>query len=243
MTLFHEEQTERIKGCSGYGIVAKGYLQQFGLDYEETFSPVVKPTTVRLLLALVVNNGQKLRQLDVSNAFLHGILKEEVYMAQPQGYVDPTFPKHVCLLHKAFYGLKYAHRAWFERFTIQLLHIGFFASGVDGNLFILNHGSYLVFLLLYVDAIIITGNNQSFISSPIQLLSFNFDLKDLGLLHYFLCLQIDYSSSSLFVHQTRYASNLLQKFAMTNCKPCKTPCFPNQYLLSNDNPLLPDPKS
>ena len=70
-------------------IVARGYLQQYGLDYDETFSPVVKPATVRLLLALAVNNGWELRQLDVSNAFLHGILKEKVYIRQPQGYVDP----------------------------------------------------------------------------------------------------------------------------------------------------------
>ena len=87
-------------------LVARGYLQQYGLDYDETFSPVVKLAIVRLLLALTVNNGWELRQLDMSNAFLHGILKEEVYMRQPQGYVDPQFPHHVCLLPKALYGLK-----------------------------------------------------------------------------------------------------------------------------------------
>ena len=212
------------------------------MDYEETFSLVVKPSTVRLLLALAVNNGWKLRQLDVSNAFLHDVLKEEVYMAQPQGYVDLAFPKHVCLLHEALYGLKQAPRAWFERFTTQLLHTGFYDSSVDGNLFILKHGSYLVFLMLYVDDIIITSNNQSFISSIILLLSSNFDLKDLGFLYYFLGLQIDYTSSGLFVHQTKYAFDLLQKFEMIDCKPCKTPCSPKQHLLPNDSPLLPDPK-
>ena len=98
-------------------LVARGYLQQYGLDYEETFSPVLKPATVRLLLALVVNQNWELRQLDISNTFLHGFLKEEVYIAQPQGYVDSKFPKHVCLLHKAFYSLKQAPRAWFERFS------------------------------------------------------------------------------------------------------------------------------
>ena len=98
-------------------LVAKRNLQRYGLDYDETFIPVVKPATVRLLLALPVQHGWELRQLDVSNAFLHGILKEEVYMAQPQVYVDLAFPRHVCLLHKALYGLKQAPRAWFERFT------------------------------------------------------------------------------------------------------------------------------
>ena len=93
----------------------------------------MKPTTVRLLLALAVQCSWKLRQLDVSNAFLHGHLKEEVFMVQPQGYVDSSFPTHVCLLHKALYGLKQAPRAWFERFTSQLLHVGFCASIADGN--------------------------------------------------------------------------------------------------------------
>ena len=87
-------------------LVAKGYLQQHGLDFDEIFSPVVKPTTMRLLLTLAVHHGWELRQLDVSNAFLHGILKEEVYMKQPQGYVDPQFPSYVCLLRRALYGLK-----------------------------------------------------------------------------------------------------------------------------------------
>ena len=182
-----------------------------------------------------------MRKLDVSNAFLHGVLKEEVYMAQPQDYVDPAFPKHVCLLHKALYGLKQAPRAWFERFTSQLLHIGFCASAADGNLFILRHGSSIVFLLLYVDDIIITGNRSSFVSSVIKLLGVDFDLKDLELLHYFLGLQVDYTSSRLFVHQTKYASDLLKKFGMTDCKPCKTPSSPNSHFLPNDSPLLSDP--
>lgn len=164
-------------------------------------------------------------------------------MAQPQGYVDLAFPNHVCLLHKALCGLKQAPRAWFERFTSQSLHLGFTTSATDGNLFILRHGSFLVYLLLYVDDIIITGNSTSFFSSIIQFLGKDFDLKDLGLLHYFLGLQTDYTSTSLFLHQTKYASNLLHKFAMTDCKPYKTPCSPTHYLLPSASPLLPYLKS
>ena len=167
-------------------LVAKGYLQQHGLDFDEIFSPVVKPTTMRLLLALVVHHGWELRQLDVSNSFLHGILKEVVYMKQPQGYVDPQFPSYVCLLRRALYGLKQALRAWFERFTIHLFHIGFSALRADGNLFIYSHDGHLVFLLLYVDDVILTSSDKAFTTSIIQLLSSTFDLKDLGLLHYFL---------------------------------------------------------
>ena len=151
-------------------LVARGYLQEYGLDYEETFSPMVKPTIVRLLLALAITYGWDFKQLDVSNAFLHGLLKEAVYMAQPQGYVDPSCPNHVFLLHKALYGLKQALRAWFERFITQLLHLGFVASGADGNLFLNNHGSHLVFLL-YVDDIIVTSNHPAFISTLLHSLS------------------------------------------------------------------------
>ena len=124
-----------------------------------------------------------------------------------------------------------------------MLHIGFCASTADGNLFILKHGSSIVFLLLYVDDIIITDNKSSFVSSIIKLLRVDFDLKHFGLLHYFFGLQIDYTSSGLFVHQTKYASDLLTKFGMTDCKPCKTLSSPNSHLLPNDSLLLSDPTS
>ena len=115
-------------------------------------------------------------------------------MSQPPGYIDPTHRAHVCLLHKAIYGLKQASRAWFESFTSQLFHIGFHASSADSNLFILHHGSFVVYLLLYVDDIIITGNSPSFIDHLISRLSGAFDLKDLGPLTFFFGLQIEYRS-------------------------------------------------
>ena len=95
---------------------------------DETFSPVIKPPTVRIILSLTVQFNWPLRQLDVRNAFLHGHLKEEVFMVQPSGYVDSRFPNHVCKLQKSLYGLKQAPRAWFERFSTQLLHMGFESS-------------------------------------------------------------------------------------------------------------------
>ena len=211
------------------------------MDYEETFSPVVKPATVRIILALAVQFNWSLKQLDVSNAFLHGVLQEEVFMSQPLGYVDPDHPELVCKLHKAIYDLKKAPRAWFDSFTSQLYHIGFQASSVDSNLFILHQGSFVVYLLLYVDDIIITGNSVPFIDHLVSRLAAVFDLKDLGPLTYFLGLQIEYTSSGLFVHQSKYALGLLTKFNMLDCKPCLTPCSPTAHVSSQTSPLLPDP--
>ncbi|GLT65375.1 hypothetical protein SLA2020_378130 [Shorea laevis] len=109
-------------------LVAKGFDQQSGVDYTETFSPVIKPSTIRIILAVAVHLDWDIRQLDVSNAFLHGNLNEEVYMEQPQGFVDKGKPNLVCKLHKAIYGLKQAPRAWFTRLSNFLLDLGFTAS-------------------------------------------------------------------------------------------------------------------
>jgi hypothetical protein len=119
-------------------LVAKGFQQRDGIDYKETFSPVIKPATIRILLSLAVHYNWPLKQLDVSNAFLHGQLSEEVFMEQPTGFVDSMFPGHVCKLKKALYGLKQAPRAWFQRLSQALLHLGFIGSLVDTSLFILH---------------------------------------------------------------------------------------------------------
>ena len=217
-------------------LVVKGFLQQYGLDYEETFSLVVKPATVRIILALAIHFNWSLKQLDVSNAFLHGVLQEEVFMSQPPGYVDPDHPEHVYKLHKAIYGLKQAPRVWFDSFTSQLYPIGFQASSANSNLFILHQGSFVVYLLFYVDDIIITGNSVPFIDHLVSRLAVVFDLKDLGPLAYFLGLQIEYTSSGLFVHQSKYALDLLTKFNMLDCKPCLTPCSPTARVSSQTSP-------
>ena len=222
-------------------LVAKGFYQQAGLDFDETFSPVVKPPTVRIVLSLAAQHQWSLRQLDISNAFLHGFLKEDVYMIQPPGFVDPTHPDHVCKLQKSLYGLKQAPRAWFERFTSHLLTIGFVASTADPSLFVLRTGSTVLYLLLYVDDIILTGNSSSAVTSLITQLAHTFELKDLGPLRFFLGLQIDYNCAGLFVHQKKYVSDLLLKFNMTNCKPASTPFSISQKLQPSTNDVLPDP--
>jgi hypothetical protein len=132
-------------------LVAKGYDQLGGVDFYETFSPVVKTATIRLLLALAVQFDWQIKQLDVSNVFLHGVLDEEVYMEQPQGFINPFFPHHVCRLHKSIYGLEQAPRAWFTRLSQALLNLGFNGSQVDSSLFLYHAGSVHIFLLVYVE--------------------------------------------------------------------------------------------
>uniref|UniRef100_A0A2N9I0T5 Reverse transcriptase Ty1/copia-type domain-containing protein n=1 Tax=Fagus sylvatica TaxID=28930 RepID=A0A2N9I0T5_FAGSY len=173
-------------------LVAKGFHQKAGLDYDETFSPVIKPTTVRIILTLAAQFSWPLRQLDISNAFLHGFLKEDVYMAQPQGFIDSAKPGYVCKLHKSLYGLKQAPRAWFERFTSQLENLGFTDYSADPSLFTYKSHNKILYLLLYVDDIILIGTLPSLITNLITKLQQTFELKDFGPLHYFLGLQLQY---------------------------------------------------
>ncbi|KAM1260029.1 hypothetical protein ACFX2J_039256 [Malus domestica] len=222
-------------------LVAKGFSQEEGLDYGETFSPVVKPTTVRLVLALAAQFHWSLRQLDVKNAFLHGILQEEVYMAQPPGFADPVHPHFVCKLHKSQYGLKQAPRAWNERFTAFLPSLGFISTYSDSSLFVKHVGSEIVILLLYVDDIILTGNATAAIQQVIQSLTTEFDIKDLGTLHYFLGIQISCTATGMFLSQTKYIQDLLHKTEMSDCKPCDTSCLPYNRLLKDDGVPFSEP--
>jgi len=122
-------------------LVAKGFHQQARLDYGETFSPVVKLTTIWTVMSMAYSRGWDMRQIDIQNAFLHGFLDEEAYMSQPPGFSHPTLLNHVCKLHKALYGLKQAPRAWFSKLSTKLCDLGFTSSKVDSSLFILRNAS------------------------------------------------------------------------------------------------------
>jgi len=221
-------------------LVAKGFEQQAGIDYTKTFSPVIKPATIRLLLALAVSFDWPIRQLDISNAFLHGCLTEEVYMEQPPGFVDTQHSTFVCKLHKAIYGLKQALRAWYTRLSQFLLDLGFTASLVDTSLFIHISGSIKIFLLIYVDDIIVTGTHAPLISALISRMQQEFPIKDLGPLHYFLGIQATRTSNGLHLCQSKYVADLLTRTQMQDAKPASSPCAAGSKLSKFDGETLPD---
>ncbi|KAJ0788607.1 putative RNA-directed DNA polymerase [Helianthus annuus] len=222
-------------------LVAKGFNQQHGVDYHETFSPVIKPATIRTVLSLAVSNKWPLRQLDIQMAFLHGDLEETVYMRQPPGFIDQTKPDHICLLHKSLYGLKQAPRAWFTKLSTSLHQLGFYGSKTDPSLFIRNSSGCLVYLLVYVDDIIITGNNSTVVASIIQQLNSLFALKDMGQLHYFLGVEVVHKGSDLVLSQRKYVCEILHRAGLADCKAISTPMSTSHVLLPDDSPLLDDP--
>ncbi|KAG8496312.1 hypothetical protein CXB51_009046 [Gossypium anomalum] len=186
-------------------LVVKCYLQEAGIDFHETFSPVVKPTIIRVVLALAVKFGWQLRQVDINNAFLNGNLSEEIYMVQPPGFEQQHGgPNLVCRLKKALYGLKQAPRAWFSKPRDFLLASHFMLAKSDGSLFIKNTNGVLLYVLIYVDNIIVTGNHQGSIDAFVTSLDTQFSLKDLGPLSYFLGIEVEHTTDGLFLSQRKY---------------------------------------
>jgi histone deacetylase 1/2 len=199
---------------------------------------VVKAATIRLILSVAVSRGWSLRQLDVQNAFLHGILEEEVYMDQPPGYADKVHPGYVCKLDKALYGLKQAPRAWYARLCKRLQSLGFTPSKADTSLFYYSRGDHSLFVLVYVDDIIVASSSQDATDALLRDLQKDFALKDLGDLHYFLGIEVKKSSDGLLLTQERYATDVLSRSGMDKAKPVETPLSTAKKLSLSDGEKL-----
>ncbi|MCH82053.1 retrovirus-related Pol polyprotein from transposon TNT 1-94 [Trifolium medium] len=222
-------------------LVAKGFHQQYGADYTETFSPVIKPITVRIILTLAISKSWSLQQLDVNNAFLNGLLEEEVYMIQPPGF-EVSDKALVCKLNKALYGLKQAPRAWFDRLKATLPQFGFSSSKYDPSIFVYSNGSTLIYMLVYVDDIIVTGNKSSTIQSLVTKLNSVFSLKDLGTLDYFLGIEVKrHSDGSLLLSQQKYIRDLLVKTNLHEAKPMSSPMVAGCKLSKEGSATYVDP--
>ncbi|GKA68228.1 putative RNA-directed DNA polymerase [Tanacetum coccineum] len=221
-------------------LVANGYTQTYGIDYSETFSPVAKINTIRVLISIAANKGWPLHQFDVKKAFLHGELKEEIYMEAPRGFTDNFGEREVCLLKKSLYGLKQSPRAWFGRFTLAMKHYGFKQSNSNHTLFLKQRGNLITCLIIYVDDMIITGNDKEEITKLKKNLFTKFEMKDLGRLKYFLGIEVLRSKQGIFMYQKNYVLDLLAEIGMVDCKPVDTPMIMNQKLYMEKKARLAD---
>ena len=221
-------------------LLPMGFHQQEGLDYGETFSPVVTHATIRLILSIALHFNWPIRQLDVQNAFLHGTLTEEVFMRQPLGFIDPQYLAHVCKLRRSLYDLKQAPRAWFQCFSHHLEDLGFIASTVDSSLFTFFNGATIIYLLIYVDDILVTGNDAAQISRFIAQLGSLFSMKDLGPLNFFLGMEVTRTPIAMYLSQSKYIMDLLRRTKMTDCKPSSTPAPAGRRLSLHEGEPLSD---
>lgn len=210
-------------------LVAKGFMQQEGVDFNEVFAPVSKHTTLRAFLAKVAAQDLELHQLDVKTAFLNGELEEEIYMQQPPGFEEGG-PNIACRLQRALYGLRQAPRAWHTRLKLELEKIGFQASEADPGLYIYSKGD--VYLLVYVDDILIASKGIEAVNKVKELLMSVFDVRDLGEAKYFLGMELlrDREAKTLKITQQRMATDLIGKYGMTEAKSKSTPMSTSQKM-------------
>ncbi|PKU74614.1 Retrovirus-related Pol polyprotein from transposon TNT 1-94 [Dendrobium catenatum] len=222
-------------------LVAQGCSQEFGINFTETFSPVAKMVTIRMLLTMALNKQWSVTQLDVTNDFLHGDLIEEVYMRQPRGFVDTQNPDHVCKLHKSIYGLRQSPRQWFHKHTSFLQTIGFEFSRAYPSMLILSKNTVRLFVLIYVDDILITGNDSNQIQMVLRHLQAAFKLKQLGDIVLFLGIQVIKTNNGYFLSHSHYAKELLYTAGFADCKPVDTPAPSRPPLVFDEQPYA-DPQ-
>ena len=220
-------------------LVAQGRTQKFGLDYEETFSSVVRFESIRSIVALGAQHKLQLHQMDVSTAFLHGELTEEVYMKQPEGFIEPGKEHLVCCLKRSIYGLKQSPRRWNHALDSQLKEMGFKQTSSDPCLYVsVNSEGVMLLVAVYVDDIVLGGRSKAEMNAVKEEMSQKFEMKDLGPLHHFLGVKViqDQLAGVIWIGQPSYTEKILQKFGMHDSKPVSTPVNPDVKLVSSESP-------
>lgn len=208
-------------------LVARGYGQEFGVDYVEVYAPVARMDTIRLMIALAAQKGWNIYQMDVKSAFLHGTLEENVFVQQPQGYVVKDNEHKVYKLQKALYGLKQAPRAWFSRIEAYFIKEGFTRSTSEHTLFIkTTSDGKVLFVNIYVDDLLYTGNDERMLEDFKCSMKGEFEMTDLGKMRYFLGIEVFQTSAGIHVSQQRYAVGILTRFNMLDCNAVVNPIVP-----------------
>ncbi|KAL0308644.1 UNVERIFIED_CONTAM: Retrovirus-related Pol polyprotein from transposon TNT 1-94 [Sesamum radiatum] len=215
-------------------LVAKGYSQLPGIDYTETFAPVARLDTIRALIAIAANKKWKIYQMDVKSAFLNGYIDEEIYVEQPQGFIAKGSEEKVLRLKKALYGLKQAPRAWYSRIDKYFIDRGFRRSLSEPTLYIKSQGNDTLIVSLYVDDLIYTGNNEKMIQVFKEDMMKTFEMSDLGLMHFFLGIEINQEKEGNIICQRKYTETLLKKFKMESCKTVTTPLVTGEKYQKED---------
>ncbi|GJV90677.1 retrovirus-related pol polyprotein from transposon TNT 1-94 [Tanacetum coccineum] len=198
-------------------LVAKGYAQEEGIDFEESFAPVARLEAVRIFVAYAAHKSFPIYQMDVKMAFLNGPLKEEVYVAQPEGFVDPDHPEKVYLLRKALYGLKQAPRAWYDELSNFLMSKGFTKGTIDPTLFKIKYGEDILLVQIYVDDIIFGSTNPKYSKRFEKLMHSRFEMSLMGEMKFFLGLQIHQSPKGIFIIMPSTAFKIIKKHNKDNC--------------------------
>ena len=212
-------------------LIAKNFTQTYGIDYQETFALVAKINSIRVMLSLVVNSNWPLHQLDVKNIFLNGDLEEEVYMSSPPGFEERCGNWRVCKLKNSLYGLKQSPKVWLERFGKVIKRYAYIQSQADHTIFYKHsNDGKIAILIVYMDDIVLTGDDCDELAKLKKKLAEEFEIKDLGALKYFIGMEFARSREGIFVNQKKYVIDFLNKIGMLRCKPIETPIEPNVKL-------------
>nr|GEX20796.1 retrovirus-related Pol polyprotein from transposon TNT 1-94 [Tanacetum cinerariifolium] len=204
-------------------LVVRGYRQEEGINFEESFALVAWMEAIRIFLAYAAHKGFTVYQMDVKTTFLHGSLKEDVYVCQPEGFIDTDHPSHVYKLKKALYGLKQLPRAWYDELSTFLLQNGFFKGTIDPTLFTRRFDDDILVVQVYVDDIIFSSTDPRYATIFSDLMKIRFEMSMMGEMTFFLGLQVNQSFSGIFINQSNYVREILKKYGLNTCDIISTP--------------------